>query len=58
MERNILIKIGKLKQKFALLTNNDLLFVEGGKDIIDGQVTSLENIQEINKEILVGTKNK
>ena len=29
---------GKLKQKFALLTDNDLLFTEGGQEEIFGRI--------------------
>ena len=29
---------GKLKQKFAMLTNNDLLFAEGKKDEMMGRL--------------------
>jgi uncharacterized protein YjbJ (UPF0337 family) len=42
-----LISIGKLKQKFAKLTNNDILYVEGRKDILTGNTEeNLNNIKD------------
>ncbi len=47
---------GKLKQKFALLTDNDLLFVDGKKDEMMGRLEiklgkSKEELQKIISEI-------
>ena len=44
---------GKLKQKFAKLTDNDLLFVEGKKDEMLGklQVTLGKSKEELHKII-------
>ena len=44
---------GKLKQKFAMLTNSDLLFVEGKKDEMLGrlQVKLRKTKEEIEKLI-------
>ncbi len=44
---------GKLKQKFALLTENDLLFVEGKQDELIGRLQIKLGItkEEINKII-------
>ncbi|HZL08661.1 MAG TPA: CsbD family protein [Prolixibacteraceae bacterium] len=43
---------GKLKQKFANLTNNDLLFAEGNKEVLLGKLQiklgiSKEELNEI-----------
>jgi len=38
LEGNWNEKMGKLKQQFAQLTDNDLLFVEGKKDEILGKL--------------------
>ena len=32
---------GKLKQKFAKLTDNDLMFIEGKKDIISNEAVGV-----------------
>jgi uncharacterized protein YjbJ (UPF0337 family) len=44
---------GKLKQKFAILTDNDLLLIEGKEDELSGrlQVKLGKNKQEIHKLI-------
>jgi uncharacterized protein YjbJ (UPF0337 family) len=46
-------KKGKLKQKFAILTDNDLLLIEGKEDELSGrlQVKLGKNKQEIHKLI-------
>ncbi len=45
---------GKLKQKFAILTDNDLLFVDGKKDEMLGRLELIlgRTKEEINKIIL------
>lgn len=47
------VQKGKLKQKFAQLTDNDLLFVEGKKDEMLGklQVTLGKSKEELQKLI-------
>jgi uncharacterized protein YjbJ (UPF0337 family) len=47
------VQKGKLKQKFAKLTDNDLLFVEGKKDEMMGklQVTLGKTKEELHKII-------
>lgn len=44
---------GKLKQKFAILTDNDLMFEEGKKDEMIGklQITLGKTKEELNKII-------
>jgi len=52
-----LISLGKLKQKFAKLTHNDILYVEGANNIIDGfQLT--EHDIDITKDRLHKIMNK
>lgn len=48
--------IGKLKQKFAILTDNDLLFVEGKQEELLGRLQtklgkSKEELQKIISEL-------
>ena len=47
------VQKGKLKQKFAQLTDNDLLFVEGKKDEMLGklQITLGKSKEELQKLI-------
>ena len=47
------VQKGKLKQKFAKLTDNDLLFVEGKKDEMLGklQITLGKSKEELQKLI-------
>ncbi|MBP6754550.1 MAG: CsbD family protein [Bacteroidia bacterium] len=47
------VQRGKLKQKFAQLTDNDLLFVEGKKDEMLGklQITLGKSKEELQKLI-------
>lgn len=49
-------KKGKLKQKFAFLTDNDLLFEEGKKDVMLGRLQiklgkSMEELNEVLKAL-------
>jgi uncharacterized protein YjbJ (UPF0337 family) len=46
---------GKLKQKFAVLTDDDLLLIEGKKDEMLGRIqTKIGKTKEELKEIIAG----
>jgi uncharacterized protein YjbJ (UPF0337 family) len=53
--KNLTVEIGKMKQKFAGLTDNDNLFIEGGNDISQGKAKP--NVNDIkNRLIMINEK--